>query len=57
MNRKAIIAQFGLSETKALNAFQDRGLISDLCVGIEDIAESDFERAIAWLKLNVVNCH
>ena len=35
-----------------LNALQDAGIISDLCVTGEDIANVDWLRAIEWLEQN-----
>ena len=39
----------GLEE---MNALQDNGIISDLCVTWEDVAIEDQPRAIEWLEDN-----
>lgn len=39
-----------LSELQAMNLLQDRGIISDLCVWIADIAKEDAELAIKFLN-------
>jgi hypothetical protein len=39
-----------LDETKAMNVLQDRGIISDNCIDVKDVAEADCERAIAVLE-------
>lgn len=39
------------TETEAMNLLQDRGgLISDCCVWGRDVAPSDAERAVEWLR-------
>lgn len=37
------------NEVEAMNWLQDRGLISDLCIGAEDVAEGDASRAVGEL--------
>ena len=44
------IRRLGWSETTAMNTLQDRGLISDNCVTLDDIAEADAKRAATWLS-------
>lgn len=44
------LRRLGWSETKLMNTLQDRGLISDNCVSIRDIAESDAVKAAKWLS-------
>lgn len=41
--------RLGWSENKLMNTLQDRGLISDNCVTMKDIAESDAAKAAKWL--------
>ncbi len=38
-----------------LNALTDAGLISDLCVDWNDVAECDKGKALEWLKENYEN--
>jgi hypothetical protein len=38
---------------EAMNALQDEGLISDECITLADVADSDCEEAVAWLEANV----
>ena len=40
----------GLSEAGGMNALQDAGVISDLCVWADDVHKDDVPRAIQWLK-------
>ena len=41
----------GMSDNEGLNLLQDRGVISDLCVTVEDVATQDAERAVRWLMV------
>ena len=41
----------GTSDNEGLNLLQDRGVISDLCVTVEDVATQDAERAVRWLMV------
>ena len=43
------LVRLGWSENKLMNTLQDRGLISDNCVTLRDIAENDAERVAKWL--------
>ena len=43
------IAHRRIDATHALNLLQDAGVISDLCVTVEDV--SDAGKAVAWLSL------
>ena len=40
-----------MSDNEGLNLLQDRGVISDLCVTVEDVATQDAERAVRWLMV------
>ncbi len=44
------LMRLGWTETKALNALQDQGIVSDNCVTLSDICESDAIKAAEWLK-------
>jgi len=46
---RACMLKLGLTEIEAMNMLQDRGIISDLCVWIEDVANEDVDRAISFL--------
>lgn len=35
---------------EVLNALQDHGIISDLCVTAQDVAPEDEQRALEWLR-------
>ena len=39
-----------ISETEAMNRLQDRGIISDNVIDIENVAKADQIRAIQWLS-------
>jgi len=39
-----------LSETDVMNRLQDQGVISDLAVRAEDVADKDCDRALLWLR-------
>jgi len=39
-----------MKPVEAMNALQDVGVISDLCVKPEDVAAADVEKAIEYLK-------
>lgn len=45
------IAEHKLDETKAMNALQEHGIISDLCVWARDVADVDCKRATDILVL------
>lgn len=47
-----LIDQLGLTETEAMNALQDSGIISDNCVWLPDIADADIQNAAEWLRRN-----
>jgi hypothetical protein len=41
----------GLSEQEGMNVLQgESGMISDLCVEIEDVAQADIECAVRWIQ-------
>lgn len=40
----------GLSEAQGMNKLQEAGVISDLCVWVADVAESDVPNAVNYLK-------
>jgi len=42
----------GLTEIEMMNALQDNGIISDLCVMSEDIATADLPAAMKWIESN-----
>lgn len=46
------IADNALSPDAAMNALQDAGIISDLCVTPADVANADCFPAIVWLDDN-----
>lgn len=55
--REELRAEFkraGLVESDAMNLLlgydSSRGVISDNCVGVDDIAFVDLERAVRWMK-------
>jgi len=39
-----------ISEVEAMNRLQDRGIISDNVIDIENVAKADQIRAIQWLS-------
>lgn len=39
-----------IGPVEAMNRLQDRGIISDNCVNIEDVAKDDQLRAMQWLS-------
>jgi hypothetical protein len=43
------IAHERIDATHALNLLQDAGIISDLCVTVEDVGDAG--KAVAWLSL------
>jgi len=48
-----ILKNFGTKEVsinKALNALQEEGIISDNCITLADVAESDCAAAVAFLE-------
>ena len=45
------IASCGVSHDEGLNLLQDRGIISDLCITVDDVATQDAERAVRWLMV------
>ena len=49
---KAVLA-CRLSENDALNLLQDRGVVSDLCLKLADVAEQDCPRAVGVLLLEM----
>lgn len=46
---QAIIAR-GISPGKAMNLLQNEGIISDNCINIKDIDETDIPKATEFLK-------
>ncbi|MES2367015.1 MAG: hypothetical protein V4563_14160 [Pseudomonadota bacterium] len=40
----------GMNDTAAMNKLQDAGVISDNCVHVSEVAYSDCEKAVAYLK-------
>jgi hypothetical protein len=46
---EAFLKTRGLEETKAMNALQDNGIISDECIFASHVHDSDCQRAIEWL--------
>lgn len=44
------IAHKRIDATHALNLLQDAGIISDLCVTVEDVGDAG--KAVAWLSLH-----
>ncbi len=48
----ALYTQHGWSANDALNRLQDQGLVSDLCLTLEDIpiGSSDYDRAVRFLE-------
>lgn len=44
------IAHQGIDATHALNLLQDAGVISDLCVTVEDVGDAG--KAVSWLSLH-----
>lgn len=48
---RALIAR-RWSVTAGMNWLQDRGLISDNCVEVEDVAEVDVEKVLERIKKN-----
>lgn len=47
-----LIDRLGITETEAMNALQDAGIISDNCGFLADIADADIQTAAAWLTRN-----
>lgn len=48
-----LISRLNLDELKVMNALQiEVGLISDLCVTAEDVADKDCSRACYWVEKN-----
>jgi hypothetical protein len=45
---RAYLAAIGLDETQAMNLLQNHGVISDNCVGVEDVGNGG--DAVAWLE-------
>lgn len=39
-----------VSSVEAMNRLQDRGIVSDNCVNIEDVAKEDQLKAMQWLS-------
>jgi hypothetical protein len=50
MTLKQFIAESGLSECEAMNRLQNHGIVSDEAVWADDVAPSDHDRAIAFLR-------
>ena len=44
-------ARLGLNPTTGLNLLQEHGRISDLCVNLDDVPESDLRTAVGWMAL------
>lgn len=40
-----------LTEAQGMNALQDAGVISDLCVRLEDVHHSDHAKAIEYFRM------
>lgn len=55
MSLKETITALNLTDLQAMNLLQDRGIISDLCVTVKDVAEADAKKAALWLNLNHLN--
>ena len=54
MALKETVEALGLTPNQAMDILQDWGVISDLCVHLEDIPEGpEADRAEQWLKENV----
>lgn len=54
MDLKETVESLGLTPNQAMDILQDYGVISDLCVHLEDIpAGPESDRAAQWLKENV----
>lgn len=45
----ALLPDLKMTEIEAMNLLQGRGIISDLCVWIDDIDDNDVERARQFL--------
>jgi chloramphenicol 3-O-phosphotransferase len=45
----SLTAYLHRKETKAMNALQDNGIISDECIFASHVHDSDCQRAIEWL--------
>lgn len=43
-----------LDQTEVMNALQDRGLISDNAVLMEEVAPKDCARAVEWLRIRAI---
>lgn len=50
MTLRAYIQSTGQSEAHIMNLLQNHGIISDLCVTVDEIDNIDEQRAINWLK-------
>ncbi len=44
------IASRGIDATRALNVLQEAGVVSDLCVTVEDVGDAG--KAVSWLSLH-----
>lgn len=52
---RGTISGVHLPEIEAMNRLQDNGIISDLCVKLDDIAPVDVVRAVEFLLENQTN--
>lgn len=54
MDLETAIREIGMSSNLAMDLLQNHGVISDLCVHLDDIpAGPESDRAAQWLKENV----
>jgi len=53
MTLAQFLAMHSINPTDAMNRLQCAGVISDLCVNVDDVAQADEQRAIEWLEGNM----